>query len=207
MKKSIIFFPVILVLISFSLLTAQSPGWWPNCQGRSYNMNLTPDQVKSLENLYQSFIKKINPLQNRLTSESLALRSMYFKSTLKKAAIIAKQKEMANLQQRLQEEITNYRLDALEILTTEQILLLPSDCCLGFNFNNGYGLGWRGSFRYDREFGRRFRYGTGYGYGRGLGRAAGRGRGRGFYNGRGRQSGYCPFWWPRYSSTVSIQGN
>ena len=147
--------------------------------------------MRKFENLYQNFIKEINPIQNHLTSSFFALRTLFFKSPPDNASIITKQKEISALRQKLQEKILDYRLEALGILTTEQILLLPSDCCLGFNLGRGYGLGLRSG--YGMGFGR--------GFGRGMGRGFGRGRGMGFYNSRGRgwgnrrSGGTRPFWW------------
>lgn len=184
MKKSLTLFSISLILVSYSFLSAQSPGWAPWCPWNNYTsrLNLTSGQKVKFENLQLNFIKEIIPIQNHLTSKSLELRTLLFKSTPDNTAIIIKQKEISVLQQKFQEKILDYRLEALGILTTEQIVLLPSDCCLGINLGRGYGTG----------FGR--------GYGRGFGRAGGRGRGMGFYNGHGRGRGmrnntkYCPYW-------------
>ena len=139
--------------------------------------------MKKLETLYQNFIKEINPIESHLTSRSLELRTLLAKSLLDNAAIIAKQRERFGLQQKLQQKMLDYRLDALGILTTEQILLLPSDCCLGFTLGRGYGMGLR------YGYGPGFRSGYGMGFGRGFGRGRGIGGGMGFYNGRGRGMG------------------
>ena len=179
MKNLILLFAIGFLLVSFSFLSAQSPGWTPRNGWNNYisRLNLTPEQIKKFENLFQDFIKEINPMENDLMSKSRELRSLFFKSIPDNMAIVTKEREISVLQLKLQKKIFDYRLDALGILTTEQILLLPSDCGLGFNLGRGFGLG----------------------YGRGFGRGFGRGRGMGFYNGygrrRGRNGGWCPYWW------------
>ena len=190
MKRSVFLLSIALVLASFASLSAQSPGRAPWCPWNNVfsNMNLTTEQVKKFENLYQRFIKEIDQLQYSFTSESLKLRRLLSISPPDNAAVIKKQKQMSALYQKIQEKLLDYRLDALAILTTQQILLLPSDCGLGFNLGRRYGLG------YGRGFG--------MGYGGGFGRGRGGGRGFGFYYGRGRgmgrSDGFYPFWWRQY---------
>ena len=188
MKKSFTLVSIILILVSYSFLSAQSPGWAPWCPWTNYTsmLNLTSEQKVKFENLQLNFTKEIILIQNHLTSRSLELRTLLFKSPPDNTAIITKQKEISVLQQKFQEKILDYRLDVLGILTTKQIVLLPSDSCLGINLGRGYRTG----------FGR----GYGMGYGRGFGRSRGRGRNMSFYNGRGRGMGlrnntrYFPYW-------------
>lgn len=188
MKKSLTLFSISLILVSYSFLSAQSPGWAPWCPWNNDTsmLNLTSEQKVKFENLQLNFTKEIIPIQNNLTSRSLELRTLLFKSPPDNTAIITIQKEISVLQQKFHEKILDYRLDVLGILTTEQIVLLPSDSCLGINLGRGYRTG----------FGR----GYGMGYGRGFGRLRGRGRNMNFYNGRGRGRGlrnntrYFPYW-------------
>jgi len=195
MKKLILILSIGFLLASFSFLSAQSPGWtpWRGWDNYASTLNLTPDQLKKFETLYQNFIKEINLMENHLTSKSLELRTLLLAPLPDRAAIISKQKEMSAQQQKLQQKMLDYRLDALNILSTEQILLLPSDCCLGFTPGRGYGMGMR------YGYGPGFRSGYGMGFNRGFGRGRGMGRGVGFYNGRGRGMGlrgngrYYPF--------------
>jgi len=217
MKKSISLFSLGFILVSFSCLSAQSPseGTWNEWNNYASTLNLTPEQMKKFEVLYQNFIKEINPIESNLTSRSLELRTLLAKSLPDNTAIINKQKQMSALQQKFQQKMLDYRLDALNILSTEQILLLPSDCCLGFTLGRGYGMGLRYGYGpglrsgygmgYGRGYGPGLRSGYGMGYGRGYatglrggygvgyGRGYGRGRGIGsgmrFYNGRGRGRG------------------
>jgi len=186
MKKSIVLFFISLILVSLTSISAQSPDRTPWCFWNNYSsrLNLTSEQKVRLENFYQSFLEAIYPIQSQLTSKFFELRRLYLNSPVNKTTITTKQKELFALQQKIQEKILDYRLEVLDILTTQQILLLPSDCCLGINLGRGYGMG----------------FGRGFGYGRGFGRGR-RGRGMNFYFGRGtgrsirRNAGYHPFWW------------
>lgn len=191
MKKAIVLFVMSLVMISSGFISAQSFDRTPWCFWNNYSsrLNLSSAQKLKMENLYQNFLKAIYPTQNQLTSKAYELRILLFKSVSNKTTIITKQKELFALQQKIQEKIFDYRLNALDVLTTEQILLLPSDCCLGINMGRGYGRG----------IGRGNNFAYGFGYTKSFSRGFGRGRGMGWRNGRGRRgmryrSGFCPYW-------------
>jgi hypothetical protein len=186
MKKSILFIFIGVMAISFTAMSAQSPNRGPFCFRDNYalRLNLSVEQYNQLEKLHQDFIKDINPIQDRLTCLAMEIRKSRYKSLSNSKVFIQMKKEFSVLEQKFQEKILDYRLDALAVLTTEQILLLPPDCCLGIHpgrgFGRGCGFGWRGES--------------------GIGRGYGRGHGMGNYHGRGRRggmrygTGFRPFW-------------
>ena len=87
------------------------------------------------------------------------------------ATISAKQQEIFALQQKTQEKSLAYQTNARNIMTPQQLSMLPPGCGLGFAAGSGYGSG----------------FGSGYGQGYGAGTGGGYGRGRGM--GRGAGSG------------------
>jgi hypothetical protein len=167
MKKWILLLAIGALLTSF--LAAQSTGWdtW---------MNLNPQQRDAYQKLYQKFMNEINPMQSQLEAHYSQLRSQNFQAVPDHKAAIKIRRTIVTLEDTMQKRVLDYRLDALAILTKEQIVTLPSDCTLGFFLApSGYGYGY---FR---------RFGRGYGYGPGIGRGWGRGPGygRGYFRGAG----------------------
>jgi Spy/CpxP family protein refolding chaperone len=63
---------------------------------------------------------EIAPLQEELFKKRTELRSLWLTPNPDQAAITAKQKEILNLQTKLQEKGTNFRLEISKLLTPEQ---------------------------------------------------------------------------------------
>lgn len=166
MKKPIVLLTLGLMLILSVPVSGQTMGQTPWCFWNNYSvrLNLSVQQRTTLENLYQDFIKEISPVRNQLDARFRELRNLFLNSPSDRSALNRKREQISGLQRNVDEKILDYRLEALSVLTTEQILLLPPDCCLGINPGRGYGPG----------------FGRGYGYGRGYGRGFGRGRGPGY---------------------------
>jgi hypothetical protein len=153
MKKFLPLFILSLILVFVLFIPAQSSGWtpWRFLDNFTSRLNLTPEQIINFEKVYHNFIKDIYPIQNLITTKTAKLRNLRLKSPSNNTTIINTQKEISSLELKFQEIILNYRLDALNILTTDQILMLPSDCSLGINlgrgnrmgFGRGYGIGLR----------------------------------------------------------------
>lgn len=149
MKKFLPLFILILILVSVSFISAQSSDWtpWRFVDNYSSKLNLTPEQIINIKNVYLNFVKDIYPIQNLITAKTAKLQNLRLKSPSKIITIINTQKEISSLESKLQEIILEYRLDALNILTTGQILILPSDCCLGINMIKGNRMGIGRSYR------------------------------------------------------------
>jgi Spy/CpxP family protein refolding chaperone len=92
-----------------------------------YNIpNLTPEQSAKLTELRQQHDKEIIPLRNELTAKMTELRNLWLQSDPDETAIKAKQQEINDLRNRLQDKITEYRLEVSKILTPEQRAQLQS---------------------------------------------------------------------------------
>lgn len=193
MKKVILLLAMGTILTTF--LASQSSGWdtW---------MNLTAQQQDTYQKLYQKFITEINPLQSQMDTLYSQLRSQNFQAIPDQKAAIKIRRTIVSLEEKIRQRVLDYRLDALAILTKEQIVTLPSDCTLGFFLApNGYGYGfsrgWRRGYGYGPGYGRGLGFGRipgrGFGYGRGYNRGAVWGRGiygRGYNRAPGWGRGY-----------------
>ena len=168
MKKLIIATSVMLVLL---VAVSHAVAWGP-----AANLNLTAEQSGKLNSLHQEFLEETLPIRNELASKALEFRTLLASPSTDKTQVKAKQQEMFVLQNKMQEQFLAYRLDAREILTPDQISMLPPGCGLGFAAGAGYGRG------------------TGYGKGRGGGMGYGKGYGRGMGRG-GRGPGFCAYGW------------
>ena len=151
------------VSIAFSYGRGGRGGWGGPGMGRGpgivdrekAGLDLTKEQLEKLQSLRTDFDKETLSLRNELELKALELRQLWTADELDEAAIIAKSKEVSDLQSQLEEKAIRHRLDAAKVLTKEQRTQFAAR---GFR---GRGLG-------------------GYGRGGGFGMGQGRDRGRGF---------------------------
>ena len=177
---------ILSLLLVFGLLTdgfSQNPvnrpfyGAGRGLYATNPNLNLTPDQLTKINKLRTTFYKETLPIRTDLQNKTLELRTLMMQPVLNQAKIVALQKNIATIRQKLQEKALNFRIEARKVLTPEQLALLPAGrgLGLGLGFNVGFG------------------YGTGFGNGRGMKAGYGRGRGAGARGGMGYRSAYCPY--------------
>jgi Spy/CpxP family protein refolding chaperone len=167
MKKTAIGISVVVAfLVTASLALAWGPGYG---RGAGYaansaygclyapNFNLAGDQAGKLTGLQQQFQNETLPARNELAAKSLELRNLMAQPSTNAAMISAKQQEIFALQQKIQEKSLAYQTNARNVLTPQQLSMLPPGCGLGFAAGTGYGRGM-GYGSYGR--------GRGMGYGR-----------------------------------------
>ncbi len=100
--------------------------------------------------------KEITPLQNELMNKRFELRSLWAQPNPDQEKILAKQKEVNTLREKIQEKATKHRLEMQQILTPDQQAQLSAT--FG-GFGAGPGIGRKGGFGPGRGKG----YGQGYG--------------------------------------------
>jgi Spy/CpxP family protein refolding chaperone len=132
---------------------------WP---GIRPGLNLTQDQSKKFNDLQNENLKEIGTVSQSITQKQLEIDRLFLDEPPDPSRLTKVQKEISDLQDRLDEKSLSYQLNARKILTAEQLTLVPNGCSFGFN-----------SIRYDRPAG------YGYGYGQGYERGHGRGHRRG----------------------------
>jgi len=117
------------------------PGFGRGSGGPAYGSppipNLTPEQSAQIQALRDAFLKEIEPLQNDLWAMRTELRNLWSDPKTDPAVITAKQKEIWDLQSKLQEMAGNLGLEIRKVLTPEQLAQLPA-------FGRGAGFGPRG---------------------------------------------------------------
>jgi Spy/CpxP family protein refolding chaperone len=106
-------------------------------------LNLTEEQSAKLRAIGETHVKEVAPIQNQLLSKRAELRLLWGKQNPDPAEIVAKQKEIFDLQRQLQEKAMQYHLDCRNVLTPEQQLKFA-------DFTTTPGPG----FRYGRHWGR-----------------------------------------------------
>ena len=84
------------------------------------NLNLTAEQSNPLQTLRETYLNEVTPLQNQIFGKRAELRMLWAQQNPDQTAITAKQKEILELQQQLQEKSTKYQLDCRNALTSEQ---------------------------------------------------------------------------------------
>jgi len=123
-KKSII--GVGLVLAVALMATVAFAGGMGRGFGAGYGYsypaipNLTAEQSSQIQALQKAHMDETAPLQEELFKKRTELRSLWLTPNPDQAAITAKQKEILNLQTKLQEKGTNFRLEISKLLTPEQ---------------------------------------------------------------------------------------
>jgi zinc resistance-associated protein len=188
MKKTWIGFSVLMaLLVTASIALAWGPGYGrgmgyapASAYGCLYapNFNLTAEQAGKLTGLQQQFLNESLPIRNELASKTIELRNLMAQPGTDAAKISAKQQEIFALEQKIQEKSLAYQKNARNILTPQQLSMLPPGCGLGFTAGTGYGRGMGYGSTSAAGYPRGMGYGSGFrgGYGRGMGRGGGFGR-------------------------------
>jgi len=99
----------------FGLGNGVGPGY-----GYSAIPNLTAEQSSKIQALQKAHLDETTPLQQDLLKKKTELRSLWVTPNPDQAKITALQKEILNLQSKLQEKGTNTSLEIRKVLTPEQ---------------------------------------------------------------------------------------
>jgi len=83
-------------------------------------LNLTTEQVAKLSALREAHLRDIKLLQDQMYSKKGELRLLWLERTPNQKKILAAQKEMQTLRDKLYEKGTIFRLDTTKVLTPEQ---------------------------------------------------------------------------------------
>jgi len=137
---------ILVVALVATVALAWGPGFGPGFgrgfRGPAYGVppipNLTAEQSAQIQALRDGFLKEVEPFQKELDATGQELRNLWQSPNPDQAAIAAKQKEIFNLQARLQEKATNLGLEIRKVLTPEQLAQMPA---AGKGFGPGMGFG------------------------------------------------------------------
>ena len=92
----------------------------PQCF-RASDLGLSPDQVKELELIQQSFYREAQPIRTELFSKYLELKEFLTNPIIKIESIQAKNAEIILLQSKLEERAIHYLIKVRALLTQEQL--------------------------------------------------------------------------------------
>jgi Spy/CpxP family protein refolding chaperone len=150
MKKAMITLGlVVLMLFGVSYVYAQGPGagprhWWMQGQeswGQGKRLNLTPEQKAKFQELRRKFIEENAQLIGALMTKRLELKLLWSDPKADSQSILAKERELRELQNRMRDRMVQYRLEARNSLTPEQIEKFGSMGGMGLGFGHGFGMG------------------------------------------------------------------
>jgi hypothetical protein len=85
------------------------------------DLNLSPDQMKELDLIRQSFYREAQPIRSELFSRYLELKEFLTNPITKIESIHAKNAEVILLQSKLEEKAINYLIKVRALLTEEQL--------------------------------------------------------------------------------------
>jgi Spy/CpxP family protein refolding chaperone len=150
MKKGMIAIGLVMVMLwGVSYVYAQEQGdppghGWMHGEkswGQGKRLNLTPEQKARFQELRRKFIVENAQLIGDLVAKRLELRSLWTDPKADSQAILAKERELRGLQNRMKDKIVQYRLEARNSLTPEQIEKLGSIGGIGRRGMMGHGWG------------------------------------------------------------------
>jgi Spy/CpxP family protein refolding chaperone len=151
MKKAIMALGLVTVMffgVSYAVAQEQGDpprhGWMhgEKSWGQGKRLNLTPEQKAKFQELRRKFIGENAQLIGGLVAKRLELRSLWTDPKADSQAILAKEKELRDLQNRIRDKVIQYKLEARNSLTPEQIEKLGMMCRR--RFGHGFGMGHSG---------------------------------------------------------------
>jgi Spy/CpxP family protein refolding chaperone len=83
-------------------------------------LNLNAEQVTKLNTLREAHLRDIKPLQDQMYSKRGEMRLLWLERTPDQKKILAVQKELQTLRDKLYEKGTTFRLESTKVLTPEQ---------------------------------------------------------------------------------------
>ena len=151
---------VVVMLLGVSYVYAQEQGdpprrGWMHGEkswGQGKGLNLTPEQKVKFRELRRKFAGEDAQLIGGLVAKRLELRSLWTDPNAASQAILAKEKELRDLQNRMRDKIVQYKLEARSFLTPEQIEKLGMMRGRGLGFGPGFhhhgqGMGYSGMWQ------------------------------------------------------------
>lgn len=146
MKRRLIILGVVSIMVLGTVYaSAYGPGDGPRGKGgpcwqsseTGRVPNLTPEQRTKFQELRQKFVAETAKLRGDLLTKRLELQSLWSNPKADAKAIVDKEKELRDLQNQMRDKGLQFRLEARQFLTPEQISEIGS----GFGRKHGFGRG------------------------------------------------------------------
>ena len=97
----------------------------PSWEELAKELNLSPDQVANLQQLRESFFQDTLPWRNELVIKRFDLQDLLRQPQADPNQVLSKQREVSELESKIQERMVLYQLEMRKVLTPEQLNLLP----------------------------------------------------------------------------------
>lgn len=160
MRKTVIALGLVAVVaLGITYVYAQSPGYGRTGWGYGKWSSLTAEQGTNLQELRQKFDDETAQLRGTIITKRFELQSLWTNPTADSRAIQEKEKELRSLQDQMTEKATQFKLEARNILTPDQLAQIGPGWGRG-RLGHGYGMGPRYGMR--RAYGMSPGYGTCY---------------------------------------------
>lgn len=150
MKKTIITIGLVaLMLFGVTYVYAQGHGFSPGHRGMhsqaswgtSKDYPLTPEQKTKFQELRRKFNEETAQLKGALLTKRLELQSLWTNPKADPKAILDKEKELRDLQNQMRDKVVQFRLEARNLLTPEQITEFGPAWGLDHGFGRGRMMG------------------------------------------------------------------
>jgi Spy/CpxP family protein refolding chaperone len=89
------------------------------------DLNLSPEQVANLQRLRESLFQDTLGWRNELVIKRFDLQDLLRQPQADTNQVLSKQREVSELESRIQERMVLYQLEMRKVLTPDQIKLLP----------------------------------------------------------------------------------
>ena len=152
MKKGMLAVALVVILLGAVLVYAQGPGQGPGYgpgrgHGRCWESgdpgkgaSLTDEQRAQLQDLRKKFHDETAKLRESVFAKRQELQSLWSDPKAETSAIMNKEKELRYLQDQMQDEALQLKLEARKILTPEQLSEFGGRG-MGPGFGRGHGKG------------------------------------------------------------------
>ncbi|OGP73542.1 MAG: hypothetical protein A2V86_04700 [Deltaproteobacteria bacterium RBG_16_49_23] len=149
MKKSMIILGLVSIMVLGALYAyAFGPGYGPRGKGGQGGLcwessetgkasALTPEQKTKFQELRQEFVDETAKLRETLLTKKLELQSLWTNPKAEAKAIVDKEKELRDLQNQMRDKGLQFKLEARQFLTPEQIAEFGPGCGMGPGFGRG----------------------------------------------------------------------
>ncbi|MCJ7641749.1 MAG: Spy/CpxP family protein refolding chaperone [Desulfobacterales bacterium] len=153
MKKGMLAVALVVILLGAVLVYAQGPGQGPGYgpgrgHGRCWESgdpgkgaSLTDEQRAQLQDLRKKFHDETAQLRESVFAKRQELQSLWSDPKAETSAIMNKEKELRYLQDQMQDEALQLKLEARKILTPEQLSEFGGRG-MGPGFGRGHGKGY-----------------------------------------------------------------
>lgn len=147
MKKTLIALGLAAVVLVGASYVFAGPGFGPgngprNCPGFG-GANLTTEQQTQLKDLHQKHYNEMAPLREKRFTLRQELRSLWADPKSDPKVIQGKEKELTDLRDQMREKAVEFKLEARNSLTPDQISNFGAGCGRG---GRSGGSGGRGCF-------------------------------------------------------------